>query len=75
MWLLCLMCTCFSLDHTWNNTIKNTQHYGIRVEDQGSQGGNITANIHNNTFSNVGRAGIWQTGDKARVYTSGNSGG
>ena len=56
------------------NTIRNTAHYGIRIEDKGSQGGKITVNIVDNTFASNGQGAIWQSGNKAKVNTSGNTG-
>ncbi len=56
------------------NTIRNTAHYGIRIEDSGSQGNRITANIRDNSFSSTGQDAIWQSGNSATVNSSGNSG-
>lgn len=56
------------------NTIRNTAHYGIRIEDSGSQGGKITANIRDNAFASTGQGAIFQSGNKATVNASGNSG-
>jgi hypothetical protein len=57
-----------------NNTFRNLQHYGIRVEDGGSQGANITARISANTFSQVGNSAVWSVAGNATVELSGNSG-
>ena len=56
------------------NTISNTQHYSIRVEDGGPDGGRIKVNIRDNQFSNVGNASLWQSDAKATVNASNNSG-
>ena len=56
------------------NSISGTQHYGIRVEDSGPQGNNITVAIRDNDFASIGLDPIWQASDKATVTMSGNSG-
>ncbi len=54
------------------NTITDTQHYAIRIDDDGSQGGNIRAEIRNNTLSRSGVNAIWRSGTKANVIQSNN---
>ncbi len=54
------------------NTISNTQHYGIRIDDDGSHGHRITANVRNNTISNAGIRALHQSGDKATVNAANN---
>lgn len=56
------------------NTISNTAHYGVRIEDAGSKGSSITVNIRDNSFSSVGMDAIWQSGGKAKVNSSNNAG-
>ena len=56
------------------NSISGTQHYGIRVEDSGPQGANITVDIRDNDFASIGLDPVWQASDKATVTLSGNSG-
>ena len=56
------------------NTISNTQHYGVRIDDDGSHGHLITANVRDNTISNVGIRAIHQSGDKATVNAANNRG-
>jgi len=55
------------------NTISNAQHYGIRIDDAGSQGGNIRAEIRNNSIRSSGVDGIWTSGSKATLIESGNT--
>lgn len=54
------------------NTISDSQHYAIRIEDGGAQGGNIRAVIQNNTLSKSGHDAIWRAGNNAQVVESGN---
>ena len=56
------------------NTISNTAHYGVRIEDAGAKGSSITVNIRDNSFSSVGMDAIWQAGGKATVNSSNNAG-
>lgn len=56
------------------NSISNTQHYGIRIEDGGAQGGNIRATIRDNSFSGTGLEAVWQASDRASTTVENNSG-
>ena len=56
------------------NTIRNTQHYGVRIDDNGSKGHLITANVRDNTISNAGIRAVHQSGDKATVNAANNRG-
>ncbi len=54
------------------NTIADTQHYAIRIDDAGAQGSNIRAEIRNNTLSRSGSDPIWRSGTKANVIATDN---
>ena len=56
------------------NTITGMQHFGVRIEDAGPQGGNIVATIEDNSFESIGIEPVWQASNQATVRLSGNSG-
>ena len=56
------------------NTITGMQHFGVRIEDSGPQGGNIVATIEDNSFESIGIEPVWQASNQATVRLSGNSG-
>ena len=55
------------------NTITNAQHYAVRIEDGGAQGGNIRVDLRNNTLSGSGVQAIWSAGNKASINQSNNN--
>lgn len=56
------------------NTIRNTEHYGIRIEDEGSVGAQMTVHVSNNTFSSTGSGPIWRSDGRSRLVENDNSG-
>lgn len=56
------------------NQISNTKHYAIRIDDGGPQGHRMTVNVRDNTFSDSGIRGLFQSSRKAKVNASNNRG-
>ena len=51
------------------NTIRNSEHYGIRIEDGGAPGRRMTVTVRDNSISGSGQSDVWQSGGNARLIT------